>query len=131
VNAAILSNFTRAQPPGGEILQENVSTNTYQARFVAAREGYLMLKANYHPGWDVTVDGKGVLPVMLAPGFIGVKVEPGTHQATFSYQPPFYRFPLIVLGILVLVFLGYIQWKGQRKVREKIEGYIHALQSIR
>ncbi|MDD1670990.1 MAG: YfhO family protein, partial [Methanomicrobiales archaeon] len=55
----------------------------------------------------VTLDGKKVSPVMLTPGFIGIKVDPGTHQATFSYQPPSYRFPLMVVGVLVLGILGF------------------------
>jgi hypothetical protein len=109
VDVANLSRLSRAQPAAGEILNETVSTNKYQAQFVANRECYLMLKTNYHPGWFVTLDGKKVSPVMLAPGFIGIRVEAGTHEALFSYQPPFYRLPLLVMGILALIFLGLYQ----------------------
>jgi hypothetical protein len=127
VDEKILSNLTRLQPAGGEILQENVSTNEYRAQFVANRECYLMLKTNYHPGWDVTLDDKKVSPVMLAPGFIGIKVDPGTHQVVFSYQPPSYRLPLFVLGLLVLVLLGFYQSKI---IRNKIEKYKNMLTAI-
>jgi uncharacterized membrane protein YfhO len=61
------------------------------------------------------LDDKKVAPVMLAPGFIGIKVDPGTHEVIFSYQPPSYRLPLFVLGVLVLVILGLYQWKISRK----------------
>ena len=89
-----------------------MSTNEYRARFVANRESYLMLKTNYHPGWQVTLDDKKVSTVMLAPGFIGINVDPGTHQAIFSYHPLSYRFPLMVFGVLILlVLLGFYGWK--------------------
>jgi len=115
VNEKILSNLTRLQPAGGEILHETMSTNEYRAEFIANRESFLMLKTNYHPGWDVMLNDKKVVPVMLAPGFIGIKVDPGTHQVTFSYQPPSYRLPLFIGCVLVLVILGFYQWKFSRK----------------
>ena len=115
VDQTILANLSRLQPAAGEIVQENVSTNEYRARFVANRESYLMLKTNYHPGWQVTLDDKKVSTVMLAPGFIGIKVDPGTHQAIFSYHPLSYRFPLFVVGILVLLIVGFYQWKMSGK----------------
>ena len=115
VDDQLLSNLIRPQPEGGEIVQETMSVNEYRAEFVANRESYLMLKTNYHPGWDVTLDNKKVVPVMLAPGFTGIKAAPGTHQVVFSYQPPSYRLPLFILSVLVLVLLGFYQWNTSRK----------------
>jgi hypothetical protein len=115
VDAGILANLSRVQAAGGEILQENASTNEYRARFVANRDCYLMLKTSYHPGWEVTLDGREISPVMLAPGFIGVRVTPGTHSVLFSYRPPFYRLPLLISGILLLVLLGFYWGKISRK----------------
>jgi hypothetical protein len=115
VDNILLSNLSKVQPDGGEILQENMSINEYRAQFVANRESYLILKTNYHPGWDVTLDNKKVTPVMLTPGFIGVQVSKGTHQVVFSYKQPSYRIVLFVLGIIVLVILGFFQWKLSRK----------------
>jgi hypothetical protein len=120
VDEKILSDLTRLQPTGGEILDETVNNNGYQVHFVVNRESYLMLKTNYHPGLDVTLDGKKVVPVMLAPGFIGIKVEPGTHQAIFSYQPPSYRLPLFVLSVLILIMLGFYQVKKSPITLKKI-----------
>jgi len=110
VDANLLAGLARQQSAAGEIVQENVSMNEYRARFTATRDCYLLLKSNYHPGWVVTLDGKNVQPVILAPGFIGIKVEPGTHQAVFTYRPPWYRLPLMGLGIFVLVLLGLYQY---------------------
>jgi hypothetical protein len=112
VNQDLLSGLARSHPSDGTILQEKVSTNEYQARFSTSRDCYLVLKTNYHPDWNVTLDGRKVTPVMLTPGFIGIKVDAGTHEALFSYEPPFYRFPLIILGMLILIaLLGVYLWK--------------------
>jgi hypothetical protein len=112
VDERILANLTRVQAAAGQIFQENVSMNEYGAGFVAYRECYLMLKANYHPGWVVTLDGKNIPKLMLAPGYVGIQVTPGTHLVLFSYEPPLYRFPLLIFGILILILLGWYQLKN-------------------
>jgi hypothetical protein len=111
VDVKILSNLSRIQPISGKILNENVSINKYQANFTTSRECYLMLKTSYYPGWVVTIDGKKVPTVMLTPGFIGIKVSQGTHNATFTYEPPFYRLPLFIIGVISLIILGLHQIK--------------------
>jgi len=121
VDDNLLSELSRAQPAGGEIFNENISRNEYRAQFVVNRECYLLLKTNYHPGWDVTLDDRKVLPVMLTPGFIGIKVDPGTHHVVFSYQPPSYRLPLLVLGVFVLVIVGMYQGKIPQITLKKIK----------
>jgi len=48
---------------------------------------------------------------MLTPGFIGIKVSPGTHNATFIYEPPFYRLYLLIIGFISFIVLGLYQIK--------------------
>jgi len=91
----------------GGILNERMETNQYWTQFFVNHDCYLMLKTNYHPGWQVSLDYQKVEPVMLAPGFIGIKVTPGVHQALFSYQPSNWRFPLLLFGIFILLILFY------------------------
>ena len=107
VDAKILDGFSQAQPERGKILNEKLGVNKYQVQFEAKRDCYLILKTNYHPGWQVYLDNSQVFPVMLAPGFVGIKVQPGTHQALFVYQPPIYRFPLLVLSIFILSIMFF------------------------
>jgi uncharacterized membrane protein YfhO len=71
-----------------------------------------MLKTNYHPGWQVTVDGTPVETVILAPGYIGVPVTSGTHYADFVYSPPFYKRILFALGLLLLLGLLFKPFFG-------------------
>ena len=56
------------------------------------------------------MDNRTVPTEILAPGYIGIQVAPGTHHAIFTYRPPFYRLPLFLLGILILAFLFYGEW---------------------
>lgn len=107
VDEEVLNSLAQPQTSGGEILDEKIQSNGYQVQFEASRETYLILKANYHPGWQVYLDNSQVSPVMLAPGFVGIKVQPGTHEALFVYEPPAYRFPLLVLGIFILSIMFF------------------------
>jgi len=115
VDQDLLASLTRAQPPAGKILSETLRTNEYRASFTAGRECYLMLKTSYAPGWEVTVDGNRTAAVMVAPGYVAANVAPGTHEAVFSYRPPWYRVPLFLFGALVLAVLGCCQLGFFRK----------------
>ncbi|MDI6591851.1 MAG: hypothetical protein QME61_02880 [Patescibacteria group bacterium] len=112
VDEKILSDLAQVQPEAGKILKEKVEINKYWVQFEANRDCYLMLKSNFHPGWKVYLDYEKVSPVMLAPGFIGIKVEPGIHQALFLYKSPVWRLPLLVLGIFILGGLSIISKKN-------------------
>lgn len=107
VNEKTLSDLVQPLPSFGQIFQEEVGTNRYWVQFNSANEGYLLLKVNYHPGWQVYLDSHRVPAVMLTPGFIGIKVTPGIHQALFSYKPPAWRLPLLIFGILLLLMLYF------------------------
>jgi hypothetical protein len=49
--------------------------------------------------------------LMVSPGYSAVRVEPGTHLAVFTYRPPFYRFPLMITGLVILFLPGLVQWR--------------------
>lgn len=117
VDEKILSELSLIQAERGRILKEKVDLNKYLVQFEANRDCYLMLKANYHPGWQVYLDYEKVEPVMLTPGFIGIKVTPGIHQALFLYHPPSYRIPLLILGIIILFSISFY---GKRRIPKTI-----------
>ena len=123
VNASILASLSQVQPAGGTVFNETVKINEYQSDFTATRNCYLMLKTSYHPGWEVTVDAKKVIPVMLAPGFIGVPVTPGTHHAVFTYRPPMMRTPLFIIGGVLMVILFFV-WRYRIGIVNYIESYV-------
>lgn len=108
-NPLIIESLSKPQSPAGSILKESVKMNEYTANFTVTRDSYLMLKTNYHPGWQVTVDGNPVETVILAPGYIGVPVTTGSHYADFVYHPPVIRTPLFIFGILILMVLLFLE----------------------
>ena len=122
VTPEVLASLSLRQSAGGEIVNESVLPNEYRAEFTVTRTSYLLLKTNYHPKWEVTVDTKKVVPVMLAPGFIGVPVTPGIHTADFVYHAPTIRLPLFVFGMVILILLivfDHINSFCEKKVRIK------------
>jgi hypothetical protein len=113
-NDKVMDYLSNVQPSAGRVTNETLLPNEYRADFTVTRNCYLMLKSNYHPGWTVTVDDHPVEPVMLTPGFVAVPVTPGTHQATFVYSPPPYRFPLFILSFLIMISLAVYHFSPYR-----------------
>jgi uncharacterized membrane protein YfhO len=108
----ILESLSKPQSAAGVITNETIRLNEYTANFTVTRDSYLMLKTNYHPGWQVTVDGTTVETVILAPGYIGVPVTVGSHYADFVYHPPVYKRILFALGIILLLGLLFKPFFG-------------------
>ncbi len=65
--------------------------------------GVVALMDNWHPNWQVTVDGKGAYLGKINESFRGVAVGPGHHVIMMSYCPK--TLPL-GLGITVSTLLG-------------------------
>jgi Tfp pilus assembly protein PilF len=64
-----------------------------------------LLKTTYDPGWQVTVDGVSVQPIMVAPSFVGVSVTAGRHSIVFRFVSyPYYPL-LLALGLIALLAL--------------------------
>lgn len=78
----------------------------FAATVRARRTSVVLLKATYHPRWEVTVDGKKVKPEMIAPALVGVHVGPGEHQVLFKYRSFQWFLPLWLIGALTLVVLA-------------------------
>ncbi len=101
----------------GQVTAEVIGDGTYAGQVNAERESYVLLKVTYHPNWHVTVDGVEATTVMLMPSYLGVKVEPGSHQLLFEYRPQPWRQYLEFFGLLVLVFIAAIEWPRYRSNR--------------
>ncbi len=99
--------------PCGQILGERVEGETYTVEFTAGRSCWLLLKETFHPGWQATLDGREVETAMLAPSFVGVAVEPGSHRAVFRYRPWPLRGPLGLAGLVVLLLVAAAEWQGR------------------
>ncbi len=100
--------------PCGRILREKVEPGLYTVEFEATRACWLLLKATFHPGWRVTLDGRPAEVAMLAPSFPGIAVGSGRHQATFRYEPGPLRAWLQVTGLAALLLAAVATWQEER-----------------
>jgi hypothetical protein len=89
----------------GEVVGESDLIATVEA----ARDCYVMLKASWHPGWRVTVDGQQAEFVMVSPGFPAVKVGAGRHKVAFAYESGTGRYWLALAGLLAVIGLGWAE----------------------
>jgi len=82
----------------------------YAAEVDAAGGGErLMLKVNYFPFWEATVDGDPVAIDHVAPNFMAVDVPAGRHRVKFTYRNPWWQKAGLVLSVLTL--LGWSLWR--------------------
>jgi hypothetical protein len=77
------------QGRAGEVLAQYsmLQDGEFGGRVSANRPAVVLLKATYHPRWQVTVDGKPAPAEFIAPSFVGVKVPAGQHTVVFHYEP--------------------------------------------
>lgn len=82
----------------------------------AEREGWLVLRDNYFPGWVARVDG-AESPIEIANfSFRAVRVPAGNHVVELAYQPTSFRIGLALslIALLVCGGLGVEEWRRKR-----------------
>jgi hypothetical protein len=84
--------------PAGQVLAQYafLDEGDFGGEVSANRPAVVLLKATYHPRWQVTVDGKPARAEFIAPSFVGVKVPAGQHTVVFHYRP-YPNYPLLFL----------------------------------
>ncbi len=105
-----------AQPPAGALSAERVAPGRYGVKVELPEPAYVMLKATYHPGWQVTLDGVQAPTELLLPKYVGVLVGPGQHQLELRYQASPWRPILAGAGLVLLlgIFIMEIQRRQER-----------------
>lgn len=73
------------------------------------QDTYLTLPIPFEKGWSVEVNGINKPVKQLNYAFIGVELEEGKNEITFSYLPPYFILSVLLSSLgLVLVLLWYI-----------------------
>ena len=108
--------------PAGRVHAESddLPDGTVRATVVAHRRAVVVLSASFDPGWRVSVDGRPVRTVMVAPALVAVPVTPGRHRVAFSYGG-FGRYPALlafVAATLVLTAVVALSRTWRRRVIE-------------
>lgn len=68
------------------------------------------------PGWQVRLDGHRVKAQTVAHTFLAIKTQPGRHQLSLTYRPPFLRTGWLITGFTMLWLLGRT-YQGNRSAR--------------
>lgn len=76
----------------------------------------LVLKMNYHPNWQVTIDGRPSATYMMSPSFLGVDLPAGRHTVVATYQGSPVKVPLALLSALIA---GLLYWR-RRSIENRL-----------
>ncbi len=119
-------NRAATEPFGG---RQGVLTNQmnapgrYSAEVKAESEVGVILKVTYHPYWRATVDGVPTALTRVFPGFMAIRLDPGTHQVSFEYRAPAWKKLLAMLPPLLWLFtLGSFGLRRWRRRWSSAEG---------
>ena len=101
--------------------RDDLADGRVSATVVARRTAAVVLSASFDPGWSVRVDGHRAQLEMLAPALPAVRVGPGVHTITFSYEG-FGLYPalfaVLVVTLVALVWAGPLDgWSRLRRRR--------------
>ncbi len=111
--AALFAGPPPQRAPCGRLGAEQVAGNSFAVEVEAERACWLLLKQTYHPGWQAAVDGQPVSTQMLAPGFVGLRIEEGRHDVELRFGSEALRLWLAAAGGLVLLAAAVIAWQGE------------------
>lgn len=107
-----LRGWAAPRQPRGAVRDVASRPGRYEVEVDAVRDCHVMLKANYHPGWRVDVDGEAIDPIMVAPAYVAVPVKAGEHRVTFRYTASPLRVPLALGGVVSILVVA---WLGRRR----------------
>jgi len=114
--AADTFNGTPPQRPGTVTSQSHQRRDgVFTAEVSMDRQGVVLAKTTYDPGWRAFVDGVERPTTFMAPSFVGVDVEAGMHEVRFEYRP-YSLYPLWwAVAVATLVALWWVQRRHTRK----------------
>jgi hypothetical protein len=86
--------------PPGQVLQafSRPADGSFGGEVRADRTAVVLLRSSFDPRWRVTVDDAEARTEMVAPGFVGVRVQAGLHRVLFTYAPYPWYWALFLLG---------------------------------
>ncbi len=106
-----------------ENVLENVrmDNNKITGSITVDRKKILCLPIAYTDGWSADIDGKNVKVLKVNHMFLGVVVEPGNHQITFSYWTPGLTMGIILSLTGVILFFVLIIIKKKKNSQNLLQ----------
>ena len=99
---------------GGGGMAEITRYDPDRVELRATGPGLAVLSDVHFPGWQATVDGRGVPLERVDYLLRGVALGPGEHRIVMTYRPWSWRVGWIVSLLTALLLLGAV-WKGARR----------------
>lgn len=94
--------------------QLNIETFTNQmisGSITMTESSILATTIPFTQGWKAEVNGEKVDTILVNEGFIGLPLESGTSEVTFTYQPPFLILgAFLSLAGIILLALNHVFW---------------------
>jgi Bacterial membrane protein YfhO len=102
-------------------LQTNISQSTatitqytpeqIEIEVSAAADSYLVLSDAYYPGWKAAINGESKPIYRADVMFRAVQIPAGESIVTFTYEPAWMPWMLIVSALVWLVVIGVVTWQ--------------------
>jgi len=92
--------------PQGAVIEEDAGPQFHSATLQLDEPATVVLKVTYHPNWRAVVNGVDTPTIMVMPSYIGIRLPPGRHEVSISYQGNPARSAL--LGVSALTLLAAI-----------------------
>lgn len=109
------------ESPGNVVTDDlDLDAGKVSATVDLERDAALVIKANWHPRWKATVDGKAVPVVAVAPTWTAIPVPAGEHQVRLTYAPWSGTWLLGPLALLA-VAAGWA-WSRRARGRSSADG---------
>ncbi len=90
------------RPVDGTIEVLSEKDDAIEARIRLREPATLLLRKTFHPAWEARVNGTEADTVMLAPSFLGVRLEAGEHVVALTYRGSLWLALLWWLGPLLV-----------------------------
>ncbi len=98
-----------ANQPAGTVEFTSYAPKKIELRAKAPAPSVLLLNDQFHPGWNVTVDGKPAQLLRCNYLMRGVQVPAGDHQVEFRFTAPITAFCISLAGLaLGVALLGFL-----------------------
>jgi len=117
LSASLNGDSTTAAPVAGadgRLRLQKMSGNSFDFKTSTRINTVLCLEQLYLPGWQCTVDGKGVRPQRVNAAFMAVSLPTGEHRVVFDYRPRGVM-PAFILSVLCVLFLIVVLIKSREK----------------
>ena len=96
---------------------KEVKNDKIKGKIDVKQDGYFLIQIPYDKGFEINVDGKLTKYQKVNEGFIGFKINKGSHNIIIEYKAPYKTLGLIIsiFGVLLLVSISIFDYIKQIK----------------